>query len=337
MTPLLVKNIKDKNVPKIGAAAFGTASELVKLVRPISGLPAFPMPNGESSSTAAQLSNIFDATTDCLGRSDIDQDIRERGLVCLGDLIIHAGSDFGSDISKALSILKDRLKNENTRLVSLMTLARIAEAPASKNNPAFGGFMQESAEEVVGFLRKTNKPVQAASFVALESILRRSGSELPSSTAENIVNNLQPSIAQPDIHLPRSLNSLSTLLEAKSTAVVQPVEHNILPAIYELVSGQSATLTGPATTSLLRFFSAYASAGGNGQNIVTQLKDLATNAKGGVQTQMVASKCIGAIYRVVLENDPKAAEKIVKDVTAKLKTVSVSIWCIAPHWADLGE
>lgn len=318
LTPLLVKSIENRNIPKIGAAAFGTASDLVKLVKPLSGLPASPMPNGDSS--ASQLRSIFDATVDCLSRSGIDQDIRERGLVCLGDLVIHAGPDFGSDISKALTILKDRLRNENTRLVSLITLSRIAEAPGSKN-PQFGSFLQESADEVVGFLRKTNKPVQAASFVCLEAILRRSGSELSATTSENIVKGLQPSIVTPDIHLSRSLNSLSTLLEAKADAVVQPVEKEILPHIYELVSGHSATLTGPATVSLMKLFSAYVAAGGNGPHAVAQLRDLATNAKGGVQTQMIASKCIGAIYRVVLESDPKAAEKIVKDATAKLKTV----------------
>lgn len=316
--PLLVKSISDKGTPKIGAAAFGAAGDLVKLLRPASGLPSSPMPNGESSSVASHLRAIFDATTACLSRSDIDQEVRDRGLVCLGDLIIHAGADFGSDVSRALIILKERMRNENTRLVGLMTLARIAEAPQS-NNANFGAFLQESAAEVVDFLRKTNKPVQAASYVCLEAILRRCGADLSVDTAANIVKNLQPAVVRPDMNLARSVNSLSTLLEAKAGEVVQSVETEIVPSVFELVAAQSPSLTSPAVASLLRFFAAYVAAGGNGPAAVTQLRDLSTRAN--LQTQMVASKCIGAVYRVASESDNKAAEEILKDITSKLKTV----------------
>ena len=333
--PLLTSSLADKS-PKIGAAAFTAASELVRLIKPDSTSPSSPSAATAGSASAAQAKTIYDATVAVLSRSDLDQELRERAIVCLGDLVIYAGADIGQDLQKALQILKDRLKNENTSLITLNTLARIADAPTSKDARVFGSFNQDIAEQVVGFLRKSNKPVQAAAFVCLEALLRSSsnsasgGQSFSTGTCTAIVASLQPSIANPDIHLARSLASLAAVLEsqaqahAKGTDVVQKVDTDVLPAVYALVgSSPSSSLSSTAATdALLRFFAAYVSAGGDALPVVAKLRDLgaAASASGnGVQTQVVASKSIGTIYRGVVESDPKSAEKIIKETTSKLK------------------
>ena len=338
--PLLTSSLADKS-PKIGAAAFTAASELVRLIKPDSASPSSPSAASAGNASSAQAKTIYDATVAVLSRSDLDQELRERAIVCLGDLVIYAGADIGQDLQKALQILKDRLKNENTSLITLNTLARIADAPTSRDARFFGSFNQDIVEQVVGFLRKSNKPVQAAAFVCLEALLRSSnatsgGQSFPTETCTAIVASLQPSIANPDIHLARSLASLASVLESqaqtqgKENDVVQKVDADVLPSVYSLVgSSTSSPLSSTAATdALLRFFAAYASAGGEPLPVVAKLRELGTaesSSGSGVQTQVVASKSIGTIYRGVVDSDPKSAEKIIKETTSNLK---VRVWLI---------
>jgi cullin-associated NEDD8-dissociated protein 1 len=315
LVPLITSSLTDKS-PKVAAQAFVAASELVKLVKPISangpGSPSVMGGNG------TQIKSIFDATLTSLSRSDADQEVREKGIVCLGDLVVHCSADFGGDLQRALALLKERLRNENTRLVALQTIAKIADAPSAHKNVLYGSFLQDVAAEVVTFLRRNNKPVQAASFATLETILNKSGDSLPADTCEAIVSNLQPSIANPDIHLARSLNAISTVLDIHQDCVTT-VESDVLPSVYELVASSSASTSGVTLEALRRFFAAYVSAGGDASDTVIAINDLAAASKGGLQVSVNASKCIGAIFGVAVEKDQAAAKKIVEDTAARVK------------------
>lgn len=316
LVPLLVNSIGDRS-PKTAAQAFVAAAELVKALSPVasSGAPASP---SASTNSTTFLRPIFDATVKSLS-TNTDQEVREKGIVCLGDLIVHSGHEFGADLTTALQILKERLRNENTALVTLMTISKIAESPSSKS-PLFGDFVQTIAGEVVPFLRKSNKPIQAASFVCLEALLHRAGDTLPADTCEAVIRNLAPSIATPDIHLYRSLNCISTVLAAEQESTLSAVQTEILPSVLSLVAAASISLTGPMLDSLLRFFTAYVSAGGDGQALVKELTEIAANTQNGVQVPMVTSRCIGAIHLVLGSTDSAAAAKIVKDAAAKSKS-----------------
>ena len=309
---LVTSGIADTS-PKIGAQSFVAASELVKVARPLSALtsPATATPS------TAQIRSIFDSTINSLGRSDVDQEVRERGILCLGELIVHAGGEFGQDLHRALQILKERLRNENTRLVTLMTLSKIADSTSSRHMQ-YGLFMQEIANEVVTFLRRNNKPVQAASFVCLEAVLRRSGDTLSIDTCQLIVKGLQPSLSNPDIHLTRSLSSLSTILDTHPDTV-STVTSEILPSVYGLVVSPTVTVTGPSLEALLRFISMYVKSGGDALSVVSRLSNLAATSNSSVQIPMMASRCIGAIHQVIAESDSKTAGKIVKDTATIIK------------------
>lgn len=311
---MLVNGIEDKS-PKIGAQALIAAAEFVKLIKPATN--GATSPGAQSPSTTAYTKSIYDATIKSLSRTDTDPEVRDRGIVCLGDLLLHAGSDFGSELDKGLQILKERLGNENTTLVTLMTLSKIADSPVSEG-PLFTPFMRDVAAEVVNFLRRNNKPIQAASFVCLEAVLRRVGSTLSAEVYNSIISALQVSIANPDIHLPRSLNSVSTVLDSHQDAVAS-VDEAILPSVYDLLASPIVQVQGPALESLLRFFASYVGAGGDASSAVKQLTSLAKEASGGVQLPMVSARCIAAIYSCVVESDRKQADKIIKDASSSVK------------------
>lgn len=332
LVTLVTSSINDRS-PKVGAAAFIAAAEFVKLCRPIAGNPAVESISSSSvSSTAPVVREVYDATLASLSRNDADQEIRETGIVCLGDLITHAGAEFGGDLTKALQILSDRLLNENTRLVALNTISKIANATSqiitskATESTVIATFLQESAAEIVTLLRKNNKPLQAAAYVCLEAVLNKAGGSLDSETAETILATLQATISNPDGHLARSFNILSSVLEG-GVASTSVVEKNILPSIYTLISSPSTPLTGTALDGLLRFFGAYVAAGADALSVVKQLTSVATQSKGGLQVPMTASRCIGSIYRSAAASNNAAAPKIVDDIAASTKVLTEALSC----------
>ena len=310
---LITGAIADKS-PKIGAQAYVVASELVKLVRPLTAMPTSP---SIAAITPPQIRSIFDATIQSLAHSDADQEVREKGILCLGDLLLHTGEEYGQDLQKALFILKERLRNENTRLVTVATISKIA-ASSTRKDALFGPFLQDIANEILAFLRRNNKPVQAASFACLENILRNSGESLPLITCEHIVKGLQPFISNPDVHLTRSLNSLSTILSTHSN-VVATIETDILSSIYQLVGLPIHAVTGPSLDALLLFLSAYVRAGGGALELVDKLSEVAASSNDGIQVPMTASRCIGAIHQISVETDFQSANKIVMNTATLIQ------------------
>lgn len=315
LVPLIVSSIADRS-PKIGAAALGASIELMRLLR-----PATPQSPAAVSSTGPLVKQIYDATTKCLENSNADQEIREKGIICLGDILASAAGDLGSDVQTGLQILKDRLRNENTRLITLITICRIAESAASTvSDDPFAPFMQETAFEVGDYLRKSNKPVQAASFVCLEAILKREGNALPLKGCQALIKNLQSSIANPDIHLSRSLNCLSIILSAHRDTL-STVEEEVLPTLLQLISAPSQ-ITTTASESLLKFFFALVNAGADAQTLVSQLWEVAAKSSGQIQIIVNVSRCIGSVQQAATQRDASQAARIVDLIT---KHVSVGL------------
>lgn len=314
LVPLIVSSIADRS-PKIGAAALGAAIELMRPLR-----PSTPQSPAAVSSTGPFVKQIYDATAKCLEKSNADHEIREKGIYCLGDILASAAGDLGADAQVSLNILKERLRNENTRLITLMTICRIADSAAtSGSNDIFASFLQDTAFEVGDYLRKSNKPVQAASFVCLEAILKREGQNLPLDGCQALIKNLQTSIANPDIHLSRSLNCLSAILQAHPETP-STVQEEILPTLLQLIASPSQ-ITATASESLLKFFFALVSAGSDAGALVTQLREVAASSHGNIQVIVNVSRCIGSIQHGAAQKDPGQAATIV-DMVAKQVTVS---------------
>lgn len=64
-----------------------------------------------------------------LKATDIDQEVKERAISCMGHMVSHLGDHLGTELQGVLSIFLDRLKNEITRLTAVRTIALIAASP----------------------------------------------------------------------------------------------------------------------------------------------------------------------------------------------------------------
>lgn len=72
---------------------------------------------------------MFSVTLKRLKATDIDQEVKERAISCMGHLLFHLGDLLQAELPGVLAILLDRLKNEITRLAAVRTIAFIAASP----------------------------------------------------------------------------------------------------------------------------------------------------------------------------------------------------------------
>lgn len=74
-------------------------------------------------------SQIYIATLKRLKTADIDQEVKERAIACMGQILAHFGDSLYNELHECLPIFLDRLKNEITRLTTVKALTCIAASP----------------------------------------------------------------------------------------------------------------------------------------------------------------------------------------------------------------
>lgn len=315
IVPILVNAVGDR-FNKIAAEAFVTCADLVRVLRPVSA-GVNPVP----ASIAPHLTAIYSATMDRLSSNDTDEEVKGKGIMCLGSLLYQAGDHFANDLETSLSFLRDRLKNEVSRIIAVKVVGDVASSPVCKGD-AFDEWVQESLTEVSSALRKVSRPLKLAAFECIGALLTRSGPTLPSTTSAALITDLQPLINDADINLlPLALDTISTLL-SHDPSVEPRITQSILPRIFELV--QSPLLQGPSLEGLLGFFTAYINAGAKPLPLLKTLAQSADATKktveasgtqSGMEALVTSSRCIGVIVR----GSPEIVESVVTDYAAKIQ------------------
>ena len=69
---------------------------------------------------------IYEATIVKLKAADIDQEVKERAITCMGQIIYTFGDQMHSELQVSLPLLLDRLRNEITRLTCVKAITKIA-------------------------------------------------------------------------------------------------------------------------------------------------------------------------------------------------------------------
>lgn len=64
-----------------------------------------------------------------LKTADIDQEVKERAIACMGQILAHFGDTLSDKLHVCLPIFLDRLRNEITRLTTVKALTCIAASP----------------------------------------------------------------------------------------------------------------------------------------------------------------------------------------------------------------
>lgn len=225
---------------KISSEAIRTSEELVKAITP-------PRSRGSALKYKAELEKLYTVIMEKASANDADAEVRQRAIHGLGVLISRtsaADSDVLLSADKreaALSVLRERLKNETTRLASVRAVDNVA-AFANTPGQLEKEWIQDVALELAGQLRKANRSLRGSSIAALKHLVlcKAADGKLEATTIEGIVSALMPTITNADAHLlGPSLLILASIVRSNAKLVMN-VE--TVTALCELLKSHLANI-----------------------------------------------------------------------------------------------
>lgn len=100
---------------------------------------------------------LFDATVEKVNLMDIDQEVKESAITCVGLVVANFGNDLGTELNSVLKVLVERLSNEITRVTAVKAFETIA---ASQQKVDLSAVLPEVVRELSSFLRKVKFKIQ---------------------------------------------------------------------------------------------------------------------------------------------------------------------------------
>ncbi|KAG9293713.1 hypothetical protein G9A89_019050 [Geosiphon pyriformis] len=249
----IINSVSDKFY-KITSEAFLVCIELVKVIRPIEYSLVSKSYSYQPLEPNFQkyILQVYNVTIARLRTLDVDQEVKERSILCLGVLLSQTGDNLKSQLPECMPILLERLRNEVTRLTAVKTFTSVADSPVCYDDPHVTKTILSAVGEVAILLRKSQRQLKVASLICLEVFIRKYGRHFTPQTFATLYVELAPHISDQDLHLlPLALNTVVAILIA-NPGNIQSVNKEILPTVLDLV--QSSIVQGAALDSLLALF-----------------------------------------------------------------------------------
>ena len=207
-------------------------------------------------------STVFPLLFDRLNRVDIDQEVKLAAINSV-TVIILANSTVLSqaDISRAIDILSERIKNEGTRLVCLKSFLRLSNSPAQITiSPAT---MTSLLGEFVSLLHRQSRALKLATLETLVAMLKKYN--LPTAKYLELLEELKAFVKDDDLHLAQhALDSIALIVKK---------EHNIpkaaLLAVVNMMRqlARSTVLQGATLAKLCEAYTVVAQANVSGLDV----------------------------------------------------------------------
>lgn len=228
---------------KIASEALALLSQLVCVIRPSN---YEPMPEFESI-----LSMIYDHTLERMARTDVDVEIKERAISCMGQIIATFGDKMPEQLPIALEMLHEKLNHESTRLTCVKALIKIANSPV---NMSLSCLFPKAFTTIAPFLRKNSRPLKISTLILIENVVKRSVDLLDGESAQSVILVDVPNlINENDLYISQlALNMLKTVIKTHK-AFHQIVPQHVLPETLKLI--RSPLLQGSALHATLQFLS----------------------------------------------------------------------------------
>lgn len=181
---------------------------------------------------------------------DIDLEIKECGISCIGTLYKHCGDRLTDSLPALLALLQKRLENETTRTATLKTLSAIASSPLQLDLSAF---TVSSGDVLSSFLKQYSRNLKQLTLQTLTALVSNRSTQLTSSFVQAIVTESANLINESDLHLANlSVQLVLALLKKDAAAAVPPVCD--VSAARLLRFTKSSMTQGPAVQSLVEVY-----------------------------------------------------------------------------------
>merc|ERR1719232_1408303 len=173
---------------KISSEALLVLESLVKILRPFN--------NDSKFDFKPFTSNVYQCCFVRLKASDIDQEVKERAISCMGYIVAHLGDHLKSELPTCLPIFLDRLKNEITRLTAVKALISIAKSDLKIE---LKPILAESMPILASFLRKNQRTLKLSSLTLLDTLVQNYAGQITGKALEPVLVELQPLLTDSDL------------------------------------------------------------------------------------------------------------------------------------------
>lgn len=153
---------------KVSAEALVVCSIIVNTIRPSTALPL-------DDSFNPVVKQLHDATLAHVNATDVDQEVKEKSILCLGQLIALTADELGDELVPSLTILMAKLQNEVTRLTTTQVLGSIAE---SELDIDLSPILTTTLEALCSFLKKNDRGLRVAALSTLNKLIGGSGASI---------------------------------------------------------------------------------------------------------------------------------------------------------------
>uniref|UniRef100_A0A7N6AH07 TATA-binding protein interacting (TIP20) domain-containing protein n=1 Tax=Anabas testudineus TaxID=64144 RepID=A0A7N6AH07_ANATE len=270
----------------------------------------------DSFDPSPYINDLFTCTIRRLKAADIDQEVKERAISCMGQIICNLGDRLPAELPGTLLIFLERLKNEITRLTTVKALTLIAGSPLKID---LRPVLPDAVPILASFLRKNQRALKLCTLAALDILLRNYNSAVTPVMVDAVLAELPPLISESDMHVSQmALSFLSTLAVTHPSSLSQLSGGNIMQQLIALV--RSPLLQGGALAAMLDFYQALVSTDTPGLGYMDLLRMLT----GPVYSQSAAlphkqaycsiAKCVAALTRACPTEGPAV-------IACDLKTV----------------
>eukprot|EP00051_Salpingoeca_urceolata_P019516 m.285525 g.285525 ORF g.285525 m.285525 type:complete len:1495 (-) comp19434_c6_seq2:106-4590(-) len=258
----------DESFYKIASEALGVCIRLVHMLRPD---PRDPTPVPQDRVALGR--SVHDAVITRLRASDIDQEVKDKAILCTGHLISTLGDHLADQLDVVLPLLLARLQNEITRVVASKALALVASSPLHIN---LDPIMTDAVQALSTFLRKNNRVLRLAALYTLNVVIRShaappgkitkrrrvetqtAGQPLGAELFQAVLAELPPLITPSDLQSSQLAISVATAIVRSLPETAQLLTLHV-QAIQTLLV--SPVLQGPSLEAVGQFFLAMVAAG----------------------------------------------------------------------------
>ncbi|XP_055681122.1 cullin-associated NEDD8-dissociated protein 1 [Lutzomyia longipalpis] len=237
----LVENAVFDPFYKIATEALLVLQQLVKVIRPLNVETSFDF--------TPFVPQLYNCTLQKLRSPEVDQEVKERAIACMGQIIANMGDVLRTELTTCLPLFMERLRNEVTRLSSVKALTMIAASPLRVN---LSPILADVIPTLGSFLRKNQRALKLNSLTLLDTLVINYSQFFNPELLKTAIQEVPPLLSESDLHVAQL--SLVFLTSAAQQQPQAGVYEAILPEVMTLV--RSPLLQGTALNCTLRFFQA---------------------------------------------------------------------------------
>ncbi|XP_072307863.1 cullin-associated NEDD8-dissociated protein 2 [Eucyclogobius newberryi] len=324
LLPPVVACVED-SFYKITSEALLVTQQLVKVMRPLDQTKGFdPKPF---------VKEVFSSTMKRLKATDIDQEVKERAISCMGHIVCHLGDHLGAELQAVFSIFLERLKNEITRLTTVRTFTLMTASPLKID---LSSVLPEALSVLGSFLRKNQRTLKLGTLACLTALVSHQASSIKAVALEPVLSELPPLVDESDMHVSQLSITLLTCMAKACPPSLTKISSSVLPEVFKLV--HSPLLQGGALAAILDFLQALVLSKTSNLGYSQLLKSLmepfhSPQCLADIHRQSYHSvaRCVAALCTVCPKETPGTVSSLLQQVKSRSSSESarvLALWCL---------